>query len=225
MLHSIKVSRKLYFLCPFQLKWAQKWMNLFSSHGDRQLLPVTSPRALHWTFFPSVRSRILLSFSRWRPAAARLLHHHTTVLLPIKQNEQTLEWKHKWYFSVKNSLDSHICGLADRDGKIISFAFSALQRHSLLFCLLPVLFHLLNVTEAWFPGSVSELYTWASPPAPHLVPLHQRLILPAESLDLLIQFQISLLIPLRHHGTGGLSRHIQSLVTDSCLIKQSISCL
>ena len=41
---------------------------------------------------------------------------------------------------------------------------------------------------------------------PYLVPLHECFILPAESLDLLVQLQVPLMIPLGHHVTGGLRR-------------------
>lgn len=39
---------------------------------------------------------------------------------------------------------------------------------------------------------------------PYLVPLHERLILSTESLDLLVQLQVPLMIPLGHHVTGRL---------------------
>lgn len=42
---------------------------------------------------------------------------------------------------------THTGWLADCDGKIISFALPALQRHSFLFCPFPVLLHLLDTTQ------------------------------------------------------------------------------
>lgn len=38
----------------------------------------------------------------------------------------------------------------------------------------------------------------------YLIALHQHFVLPAESLDLLVQLQVSLMIPLGHHVAGAL---------------------
>ncbi len=134
--------------------------------------------------------------------------------------------------SVTSYWKTHTGGLADCDGKIIRFALAALQRHSFLFCPFPVLLHLLHAAqwkqqtnqEPWKSCRLSEKRnmfqscmmtsetldsTEASLPAstwPYLVPLHERFILPAESLDLLVQLQVPLMIPLGHHVTGGLGR-------------------
>lgn len=49
--------------------------------------------------------------------------------------------------SVTSYWKTHTGWLADCDGKIISFALPALQRHSFLFCPFPVLLHLLDTTQ------------------------------------------------------------------------------
>lgn len=64
---------------------------------------------------------------------------------------------------------------------------------------------------------------------PYLVPLHECFILSAESLDLLVQLQVPLMIPLGHHVSGGLGdtttklsfqTNKTSYSNDKCCLKQ-----
>lgn len=124
--------------------------------------------------------------------------------------------------------DTHTGGLADCDGQIVGFALTALQRHSFLLRPFLIFFHLLNATQ-WKqsanqeasleqqdltqkePSSwVASLVCSLADRCPHLVPLHECFVLPAESLDLLVQLHVPLMIPLGHHVTVSLGGHERS---------------
>lgn len=59
---------------------------------------------------------------------------------------------------------------------------------------------------------------------PHLIPLHQGFILPAESLNLLVQLCVPFVVPLGRHASRGLQRDTSMWLLRFNLNKETTCC-